>query len=137
MADPQDGPQDNAGAIPPAKKSPAKKAPAKKAPAKAAKKAPAKKAAEKSAAKKVPAKKAPPPPSIRQPQPALQAGHEMAALGAAPEHAALTSGTKTPDTGNSTAPARSHDSGRARLPLSLALAAVGLAAVVLSRFRRG
>lgn len=133
MADPQDRPEDEASAVPPAtpaKKAPGKKAPAKKAPAKkaAAKKAPAKKAP----AKKAPAKKSGP----RPPQPALES---------APPHAALTvgsnNGTRSPaaakPSGPGTGDLLAPQTSRHRIPLSIALAAAGLVALVISRFRRG
>lgn len=188
MADPQDGPENNAGATQPApakdtarkappKKSAAKKAAvktaaAKKAPAKsvaakkavaqkaAAKKAPAKKAvagavankapARKAPAKKAPAKKVTTAPAKKTPAtPALEPGHQSPALEAAPTHAALSSGAntardtpapvKTParDAGKPVPAARAQDGGLPRLPLSIGLAALGLVAMVLNRFRRG
>lgn len=127
MADPQD----HEGPTPPAKKAPAKKAPAKKAPAKkspakkaAAQKAPAKKApAEKAAAKKVPAKKAP----LKKAQPALPAPIEASALVSAPVPAALESAV----------PAKHESFGRGHaVPISLALAGTGLAALALGRLLR-
>ncbi|MEZ5131906.1 MAG: histone H1-like repetitive region-containing protein [Mycobacterium sp.] len=173
MADPQDGPENNAGATQPApakstaKKAPAKKAAAKKVPAKkaAARKAPAKKAPAGAVAKKAPARKSPTkkapakkasakkmtaaPARKTPPTPALEPGHQSPALEAAPTHAALTSGAnaardtpapiKTPprDAGKPVPAARAQDGGRPRLPLSIGLAALGLVAMVLNRFRRG
>lgn len=145
MADPQDGPDEGADATPPAKKAAAKKAPAKKAPAKTApaQKVPAKKApAKKVPAKKVPAKKAPaqkaPAGKVTGPPPqaALTAGVEMPALEAPPGHAALPAGTSGAQ--ETRTPPAAHDSfGRGHaIPLSLGLAAAGLVALVLSRFRR-
>lgn len=135
MPDPQDRPDD--GALkPPAKKAAAKKAPAKKA---AAKTAPAKAPAKKVPAKKVPAKKAAPKKGPAKtahpepPRPALEAATPPAALESAPAHAALPAG---PGGERTTGPA--HDSfGRGHaIPLSLALAAAGLVALVLNRLRR-
>ena len=134
MAEPQDRPDEGPEATPPAKKAAAKKAPAKKA---AAKKAPAKKAP----AKKAPAKKAPPPP-----QAALAAGAKAPALNPAPPHAALTAGTngareaaasaKSPVREAVAPPSPQDTFGRGhKIPLSLALAAAGLVAIALSRFR--
>ncbi|MCB1264154.1 MAG: hypothetical protein KDB56_06095 [Mycobacterium sp.] len=183
MADPQDGPENNAGANPPApanktprntpvKKAATKKAPAKRAAAKkpaadaVAKKTPARKAAAKTApanktpakatpAKKAPAKAAPakktPAVTARKttPMPALEPGHQSPALEAAPPHAALTARANTAqdtpapvksparDAGKPVPAARPQDAGRARLPLSIGLAALGLVAMVLNRFRRG
>ena len=138
MADPQDRPDEGADAIPPtppaeaagppakaaAKKTPAKKAPAKKLPAK---KAPAKKApAKKAAAKKAAPRAASPTLEPAYPPPALAAGRNGA-------HDAESSvrDTAHPVTGQPT-----RKGGR-RVPLSIGLAAAGLMAVVLSRFRRG
>ncbi|MEI6254414.1 MAG: hypothetical protein WCP30_16585 [Mycobacteriaceae bacterium] len=140
MAEPQDRPDERAEATPPAKKAAAKKAPAKKA---AAKKIPAKKApAKKAPAKKAPAKKAPPPPH----QAALTAGAKAPALNPAPPHAALTGGTngareaaanaKSPVREAVAPPSPQDTFGRGhKIPLSLALAAAGLVAIALSRFR--
>lgn len=125
MTESQDRPAKGAEATtPPARKTAAKKAPAKKAPAvkapavkAAAKKAPAKKApAKKAPAKKAPVKKAPPAP----PQPALAAGVKAPALNPAP----------TPRL-----PQESFGRGHT-IPLSLGLAAAGLVALAISRFRR-
>ena len=188
MADPQDGPENNAGANPPApanktprntpvKKAATKKAPAKRAAAKkpaadaVAKKTPARKAAAKTApanktpakatpakkapakatpAKKTPAKKTPAVTGKKTtPMPALEPGHQSPALEAAPPHAALTARANTAqdtpapvksparDAGKPVPAARPQDAGRARLPLSIGLAALGLVAMVLNRFRRG
>lgn len=142
MADPDHGPDNSAGAIPPA---PAKKAPAnrvvkavKKAPAK---KAPVKKAPVKAAAKKVPAKKAAAK-AVKKAPAALNPKPPQPALEPAAPHAALTAGTASPlaaatppDAGIEMRPA--VHSGRARLPVTMGLAVIGLVAVVLSRFRRG
>lgn len=152
MADPDHGPDDTAGAIPPApaKKAPtnravkaAKKAPAKKAPVKraAAKKAPAKKAAE--AVKKAPAaatkavKKAPAALAPKPPQPALEPAVPHAALtaGNAAQGSTPTPPVAPPHAGIEMRP--TVHSGRARLPVTMGLAVIGLVAVVLSRFRRG
>jgi hypothetical protein len=133
----------------PAKKAAAKTVPAKKAPAKKApaKKAPAKKSAAGGVAKKAPARK--PPAKKTPPIPALEPGHQSPALEAAPAHAALTSGANTArdtpapvksparDAGKPVPAARAQDGGRPRLPLSIGLAALGLVAMVLNRFRRG
>ena len=139
MADPQDGPENNAGANPPApanktpRNTPVKKAATKKAPAKAA------------PAKKTPAVTA----RKTTPMPALEPGHQSPALEAAPPHAALTARANTAqdtpapvksparDAGKPVPAARPQDAGRARLPLSIGLAALGLVAMVLNRFRRG
>ena len=141
MADPDHGPDDSAGAIPPApaKKAPTnravkavKKAPAKKAPVKkaAAKKAPAKKAAK--AVKKAPAALAPKPS-----QPALEpaAPHATLTAGNAAQGSAATPPAAPPPAGIEMRP--TVHSGRARLPVTMGLAVIGLVAVVLSRFRRG
>jgi hypothetical protein len=119
MADPQGRPDNGDGATPPpprkapAQKAPARKTPAKKAPAKKAatvRVAPAKKApAKKAPAKKAPAKKAPAKKSTPHPIP-------------------------VPPPENSARPMQ--ESGH-RIPFSIGLAAGGLFAVVLSRFRRG
>jgi hypothetical protein len=146
MADPDNGPDGKAGAIPPApakkavkaaKKAPAKKAPVKKA---AAKNAPAKKAAE--AVKKAPAaatkavKKAPAALAPKPPQPALEPAAPHAALTAGnAAGSAATPPAAPPHAGIETRP--SVNSGRARLPVTMGLAVIGLVAVVLSRFRRG
>jgi hypothetical protein len=118
MADAGERPEDSAGANPPAaRKASAKKAPARKAPAK---KAPAKKAAVKKApAKKAPAKKA-------QPAPEATAARQAAAN--------AKSSVKDVEEPVALLPVR--DGGDYRLPVSLALAAAGLVALVLSRFRR-
>lgn len=142
MQDPHDGPEDSGGAIPPA---PAKKAAVKKA-VKAARRAPTKEApAKKAAAKKVPAKKAPAKVVSKAP-PALAAKPPQPALEPAPPHAALTAGgTTSPQSATKPLPSvrdtgaearRRAPGGRARLPITMALAAIGLVAVVLSRFRR-
>lgn len=138
MADPQD----REGPTPPAKKAPAKKAPAKKAVAKKApaeadpaKKAPAKKAAAKKApAQKVPAKKAPAKkaPAKKAPakkaQPALSADVEAPVSG--PPRAALVAQP-------STVPAKHESFGRGHaIPISLALAGAGLAALAFGRLLR-
>ena len=150
MADPNHGPDDSAGAIPPApakkaaanravkaaKKAPAKKAPVKKAPAKAAAKAAAKKVparkAPAAAAKKAPAALTPKPP-----QPVLEPAAPRAALtaGNAASGAAVTPPAVPPNSGIEARPA--VHGGRARLPVTMGLAVIGLVAVVLSRFRRG
>ena len=146
MADPNHGPDDNAGAIPPtpakkaaadravtaAKKAPAKKSPVKKAPTKAAaKKVPAKKAPA-AAVKKAPAALTPKPP-----QPVLEPAAPRAALtaGNAASGAAVTPPAVPPNSGIEARPA--VHGGRARLPVTMGLAVIGLVAVVLSRFRRG
>ena len=140
MADPQDRPDEGADAIPPtppakaaAKKAPAKKAPAKKAPAKKlpTKKTPAKKAP----VKKAPVKKAAPraaSPALEPawPPPALAAGRNGARDAAADAKSSVREAAH-PVTGQ---PRR--ESGL-RVPVSIGLAAAGLMAVVLSRFRRG
>ena len=146
MADPQHGPDDSTGAIPPA---PAKKATTNRA-VKAAKKAPAKKstvkkAHAKAAAGKTPAKKAPAK-AVKKAPAALAAKPAQPILEAAAPHAALTAGKSAPGTA-ATPPATppkarieerpAAHSGRARLPVTMGLAVVGLVAVVLSRFRRG
>ena len=126
MADPQNRRDGGAEAAPPAKKAAAKKAPAKTAPAKKvpAARTPGKQApAKKAPGKKAPAKKASPP------QPALTAGAAAPALNPAPKQAAPTAG-----------PARSPQDSFGRghtIPLSMGLAAAGLVALALSRFRRG
>ena len=150
MADPQDRPDEGADAIPPtppakaaAKKAPAKKTPAKKTPAKKtpAKKTPAKKApakklpAKKAPAKKAPAKKAAPradSPALEPawPPPALAAGRNGARDAAADAKSSVREAAH-PVTGQ---PRRE---GGLRVPVSIGLAAAGLMAVVLSRFRRG
>ena len=142
MADPQDRPDEGADAIPPtppaeaagppakaaAKKTPAKKAPAKKLPAK---KAPAKKApAKKAAAKKAAPRAASPTLEPAYPPPALAAGRNGAHDAAADAESSVRD-TAHPVTGQPT-----RKGGR-RVPLSIGLAAAGLMAVVLSRFRRG
>ena len=151
MADPQNGPEDNAGATSPApakkvsaEKTPAKKTPAKKAAAKkaAAKKVPAKKAAAtKAAAQKKPGKKAPAKVASKAP-PSLTAKPSRPALEPAPPHAALPAGGDAHRDAPSTTrpapvPAREVNGGHARLPVTIVLAAIGLVAVVLNRFRRG
>ena len=151
MADPQNGPEDNAGATSPApakkvsaEKTPAKTTPAQKTPAKkaAAKKVPAKKAAgTKAAAQKKPGKKAPAKAASKAP-PSLTAKPPRPALEPAPPHAALPAGgdahRDAPSTTRPVAvPAREANNGHARLPVTLVLAAIGLVAVVLNRFRRG
>ena len=139
MADPQDRPDEGADAIPPtppatppakaaAKKAPAKKAPAKKAPAK---KLPTKK----TPAKKAPVKKAAPraaSPALEPawPPPALAAGRNGARDAAADAKSSVREAAH-PVTGQ---PRRE---GGLRVPVSIGLAAAGLMAVVLSRFRRG
>lgn len=137
MADPDHGPDNSAGAIPPA---PAKKAPANRV-VKAVKKAPAKKAPVKAAAKKVPAKKAAAK-AVKKAPAALNPKPPQPALEPAAPHAALTAGTASPgaaatppDAGIEMRP--TVHSGRARLPVTMGLAVIGLVAVVLSRFRRG
>jgi hypothetical protein len=146
MADPDHGPDDSAGAIPPA---PAKKAPATRA-VKAAKKAPAKKspvkkAPAKAVAKKIPARKAPAK-AVKKAPAALTPKPPQPVLEAAAPHAALTAGN-TASGAAATPPAAPPNAGiearpgvhggRARLPVTMGLAVIGLVAVVLSRFRRG
>ena len=137
MADPQDRPDEGADAIPPtppaeaagppakaaAKKTPAKKAPAKKLPAKKA-------AAKKAAAKKAAPRAASPTLEPAYPPPALAAGRNGAHDAAADAKSSVRD-TAHPVTGQPT-----RKGGR-RVPLSIGLAAAGLMAVVLSRFRRG
>ena len=132
MADPQDRPDEGADAIPPtppaeaagppakaaAKKTPAKKAPAKKLPAK------------KAAAKKAAPRAASPTLEPAYPPPALAAGRNGAHDAAADAKRSVRD-TAHPVTGQPT-----RKGGR-RVPLSIGLAAAGLMAVVLSRFRRG
>lgn len=124
MADPHD--RDSTEAQPPvkkAKKATAKKAPAKKAPATTAtaKKAPAKKAAAKKApAKKAPAKKAVPAPSG----------------GANPVRNAAASAKAAVQQAGNPVPAMPQNQGGHRIPVSLAFAAAGVVALVLSRLRR-
>ena len=120
MTESQDRPDEGAEATtPPAKKAAAKKAPAKKTPAQ---KAPA----DKAAAKKAPAKKAP-----AEKAPAKKATH-------APAQPALAAGAKAPVVNPAPGPRSPQESfGRGHtIPLSLGLAAAGLVALALSRFRR-
>jgi len=150
MADPQDRPDEGADAIPPtppakaaAKKAPAKKTPAKKAPAKKApaKKAPAKKApakklpAKKAPAKKAPAKKAAP----RADSPALEPAWPPPALAAGRNGARDAAADVKPSVREAARPVtlQPRREGGLRVQVSIGLAAAGLMAVVLSRFRRG
>jgi len=144
MADPQNKPEEGAAGSPSApRKAPAGKAaagglPAKKVPAKVpARKTPAKKAAPKKApAKKAPAKKAAKKPG---PPPALEARPPQAALtaGEPPARPTATDAKSSTPRADTPAAPRSAPAGDYRLPLSLGLAAAGLVALVLSRFRRG
>lgn len=148
MAQPQDRPEPGAAdgpAVPkktakvPAKKVPAKvpaRVPAKKVPARQAtpKKATPRKATQKAAPQKAGAGKAP----AKDPrtQPALSAPPPRAALtaGHSPAPPAATDAVQRVDTPPAPGPTTLGDY---RLPVSLGLAAVGLAALVLSRLRRG
>jgi len=127
MADPQGRPDNGDGAAPPpSRKAPAKKALAKKAPAR---KSPATAAggtspAKKAAAKKTPAKKAP----------AKKAPAKKAPAKKAPAKKTTPHPIPVPPPEGSARPTQEH--GR-RIPFSIGLAAAGLVAVVLSRFRRG
>jgi len=145
MADPQDRPDEGADAIPPtppakaaAKKAPAKKTPAKKTPAKKtpAKKAPAKKLpAKKAPAKKAPAKKAAP----RADSPNLEPAWPPPALAAGRNGARDAAADVKPSVHEAARPVtlQPRREGGLRVPVSIGLAAAGLMAVVLSRFRRG
>jgi hypothetical protein len=139
MADPQDGPDEGSGAIPPArrqnstpkkaapkkvpakasKKAPAKKAVAKKAPAKAAKKAAAKQAAPRPAG---PPQSPPPPPTPINLAPSASADATSSARGAANP---LSPTVQPADT-----------AGRARIPLAIGVAAASLVAMLIRRLRR-
>jgi hypothetical protein len=130
MADSQGRPDDGDGATPPSRKAPAKKAPAKKAPVK---RAPAKKAPAETAAKKAPAK-APAKKTPAKKAPAKKAAATKAPATKAPAKKATPHPIPVPPPERSVRP--TQEPGH-RIPFSIGLAAAGLVAVVLSRFRRG
>ena len=95
----------------------------------------------KAAAQKKPGKKAPAKVASKAP-PSLTAKPSRPALEPAPPHAALPAGGDAHRDAPSTTrpapvPAREVNGGHARLPVTIVLAAIGLVAVVLNRFRRG
>lgn len=141
MADPQDRPEGEAAATPPAKKQPAKKAPAKKAPAKAtkapAKKAPAKKApVKKAAAKKIaPAPEpveAPAAPPVDLPQHAETNGQLAAAKDVAAQAKSTVERARNPLPADEPAPS----SLQSPVPYAVALALSLLALLLVRQLRR-
>jgi hypothetical protein len=132
MADPQGRPNDGDGATaPPPRKAPAKKAPAKKAPAK---KAPAPAAGGIAPAKKAPAKKAPAKTAPAKKAPAKKAPAKKAPAKQAPAKKTTPHPIPVPPPAWMSRPTQEPIH---RIPFSIGLAAAGLFAVVLSRFRRG
>ena len=129
MADPQDRPDEGSRAIPPAPRpgpSPKKAAP-KKAPAKAAKKAPAKKGVAKKApakaTKQAPPRPAQPPAAPPAASPPVSADGDTAS--------ARGAGSPVPPTAQP-----DRNSGGARIPLAIGLAAASLFAMIIRRLRR-